>query len=323
MNSEIFSALINKKSSISLRGVQMSDQGTKSNYWISDKISSGEEYQFLVAKVLYEQKNELQNIAVLELNNNNKVLIFNGKIQSSKFDEFIVNESLVHIPFIHHGLPKKILIIGIGDLGAVREALKWNVAEQIVVVEEDKSLLDINIKFFNSFNREFTKNKRVHFKFSSFHDFFKRNEDLFDVVIINNIFSKGLKIFPFLKRSWKILDKNGYLIFKDDVSILSNPEYYCNLLNLFNYNFSSIKIYQSWLLSLCKTYNYIMLSKDSIIKNKENSEVEKILNLNLNNCLNFIDDKSYAYLMNPGKYVQDIQNKFNNINFAKTNKLDL
>jgi len=323
MNSEIFSDLINKKISISHRGIEMSDRGTKSNYWISDKISSGEEYQFLVAKVLYEQKNELQNIAVMELNNANKILIFNGKIQSAKFDEFIINESLVHIPFIHHGLPKKILIIGIGDLGAVRETLKWNMVEHITVVEEDKSLLEVNIKFFNSFNREIIKNKKVNFVFSNCLEFIKQNNNLFDVVIINNTFSKGLKIFPFLKRSWKILEKNGYLIFKDDVSMLSSPEYYTNLLNLFNYRFSSIKIYQAWMLSLCKTCNYIMLSKDSVIKNKDNSEVEKILKLNLDKSLNFIDAKSYAYLMNPGKYVQDIQNKFNNINFVKTYKMDL
>jgi spermidine synthase len=195
--------------------------------------------------------------------------------------------------------------------------------EHITVVEEDKSLLEVNIKFFNSFNREIIKNKKVNFVFSNCLEFIKQNNNLFDVVIINNTFSKGLKIFPFLKRSWKILEKNGYLIFKDDVSMLSSPEYYTNLLNLFNYRFSSIKIYQAWMLSLCKTCNYIMLSKDSVIKNKDNSEVEKILKLNLDKSLNFIDAKSYAYLMNPGKYVQDIQNKFNNINFVKTYKMDL
>ena len=60
-------------------------------------------------------------------------------IQTTEADEFIYHEMLAHVPITAHGLARRVLIIGGGDGGILREVARHRDIESITMVETDRT----------------------------------------------------------------------------------------------------------------------------------------------------------------------------------------
>ncbi len=112
-----------------------------------------------------------------------KMLVIDGKIQFSEADEKFYHEMLVHVPMLLHPNPKKILIIGGGDGGAAREALKHGV-ESIKLVEIDENVIEACKKYIG-IDEGALSDARVEILLEDGIEFVKNCEDKFDVVIVD------------------------------------------------------------------------------------------------------------------------------------------
>lgn len=61
-------------------------------------------------------------------------MALDGVVQTTERDEFIYHEMLTHVPLLAHGAAKKVLIIGGGDGGMLREVSRHPGVEQITMV---------------------------------------------------------------------------------------------------------------------------------------------------------------------------------------------
>lgn len=65
------------------------------------------------------------------------VLVLDGVIQVTERDECAYQEMITHLPMFAHENPKKVLVIGGGDGGVLREVAKHPGVEEIVICELD------------------------------------------------------------------------------------------------------------------------------------------------------------------------------------------
>ena len=77
-----------------------------------------------VKQVLHEQNTKFQKILVFESELFWNVLVLDGVIQLTERDESAYQEMLAHLPLFVHPDPKRVLIIGWGDLWVLREVVK-------------------------------------------------------------------------------------------------------------------------------------------------------------------------------------------------------
>ena len=63
-------------------------------------------------------------------------------------DEFIYHDMITHPALFTHPAPKKVLVIGGGDGGTIREIMKHSSVEQAVLCEIDGLVIDKAIEFF-------------------------------------------------------------------------------------------------------------------------------------------------------------------------------
>eukprot|EP01087_Luapelamoeba_hula_P024304 TRINITY_DN91_c0_g1_i1.p1 TRINITY_DN91_c0_g1~~TRINITY_DN91_c0_g1_i1.p1 ORF type:complete len:287 (+),score=53.29 TRINITY_DN91_c0_g1_i1:67-927(+) len=125
--------------------------------WFSElgTMWPGQAFSLEVEEVLYEGKTEFQDIVVFKSKNYGKVLALDGVIQLTERDEFAYQEMIVHIPLIAHPNPKKVLIIGGGDGGVVREVCKHPGVESIEMCEIDKGVPETSKKFLPTMSTHF------------------------------------------------------------------------------------------------------------------------------------------------------------------------
>ncbi|KAL9325224.1 hypothetical protein ACSQ67_005869 [Phaseolus vulgaris] len=118
--------------------------------WFSE-ISSmwpGEAHSLKVEKILFQGKSEYQNIMVFQSSTYGKVLVLDGVIQLTERDECAYQEMITHLPLCSIPNPKKVLVIGGGDGGVLREIARHSSVEKIDICEIDGMVVDVSKQYF-------------------------------------------------------------------------------------------------------------------------------------------------------------------------------
>ncbi|KAG6506835.1 hypothetical protein ZIOFF_032167 [Zingiber officinale] len=108
----------------------------------------GEAHSLKVEKVLFQAKSDYQNVLVFQSSTYGKVLVLDGVIQVTDRDECAYQEMITHLPLCSIPNPRKVLVIGGGDGGVLREVSRYSSVEQIDICEIDKMVIDVSKQFF-------------------------------------------------------------------------------------------------------------------------------------------------------------------------------
>ena len=93
--------------------------------WFTEKGET-RTYGYAISAELESGQSKFQSYKVVETNEFGKMLVLDGLVMLTEKDEFVYHEMLAHIPVMMAGNPKRVLVIGGGDGGTVRELLKHN-----------------------------------------------------------------------------------------------------------------------------------------------------------------------------------------------------
>lgn len=127
------------------------------------------------------QKVEMYQAASNQLD---KVLVLDGIIQLTSYDNAAYHEMVAHVPMNVHPNPKKVLIIGGGDGGALTEFLKYQSVEEVIVCDIDQEVEKMTRKYFPIFDASF-KDARVRTVYQDGAQFIKNFKNYFDVIVMD------------------------------------------------------------------------------------------------------------------------------------------
>ncbi|MDI6690185.1 MAG: polyamine aminopropyltransferase [Actinomycetota bacterium] len=183
--------------------------------WFTEPGSSGFEHRYKVRAISFKKETAFQRIEIVDTLEFGRMLVLNGAVQTSEKDEFIYHEMLVHVPLLSHTKPRRILIIGGGDGGALRRVLEHPV-EDIVLVELDEEVVKACRKFLPSINGDAFLDKRVKIIFDDGAKFVGNSREKFDVLIVDSTDpigpAKALFTEGFYRAAHNILSKNGICV---------------------------------------------------------------------------------------------------------------
>lgn len=100
-----------------------------------------------VSRILHHERSKFQDILVFESTTYGNVLVLDGAIQASERDEFSYQEMIAHLPLASHLNPKRVLVIGGGDGGVLREVVKHSSVEEIILCDIDEAVPRVSAKF--------------------------------------------------------------------------------------------------------------------------------------------------------------------------------
>lgn len=103
---------------------------------------------FTVTEFLEGFESEFQRIDVFETEEWGTVLALGGVTNVTDRDESPYHEMIAHIPLCAHPNPKRVLIIGGGDGGTLREVLRHPGVEQAVLVDIDGEVIRCAKRYF-------------------------------------------------------------------------------------------------------------------------------------------------------------------------------
>ncbi len=140
---------------------------------------------FKISRNIYKGKTPFQEIHIFESKGFGRILALDGIIQFSQSDEFIYHEMITHVPLLSHPHPKRFLIIGGGDGGVLREAVKHPLKE-IYHVELDKDVVSLCRRYIPFVSKGAFSDKRIHLTFADGQKFIQKYKNFFDVIIVDS-----------------------------------------------------------------------------------------------------------------------------------------
>ena len=150
-----------------------------------DDLHSGVNLALEVGEIYYREKTDLQDLMIFENPRFGKVMSLDGAVQTTEKDEFIYHEMFVHVPVLAHGDVKRILIIGGGDGGAARQAMKHKDVD-VTLVDIDRTVIDLSIKYMPSVSGGAFDNPRMNLVVADGCKFVKETDEKWDVIIIDS-----------------------------------------------------------------------------------------------------------------------------------------
>lgn len=106
-----------------------------------DQVPHGYAQRLQMTQVLCRERTPFQELLIFENPRFGRVLALDGILQTTQADEFIYHEMLVHVPMLAHGQARRVLLIGGGDGGALREIMRHPV-ERVKMVEIDAVVIE-------------------------------------------------------------------------------------------------------------------------------------------------------------------------------------
>lgn len=183
--------------------------------WFSEKHTPDVQLSLRVDRQLYSRKSDYQKIDVLETPEFGKVLVLDGNIMLTERDEFIYDEMITHVPMAVHPCITRVLVIGVGDGGVVRELTRYDQIERIDLVEMDEMVAEACRQYLPE-NACRLDDDRVHIYYENALKFIRRCENKYDLIIVdsNDPFgpSEGLFTREFYGNCYKALKADGIMV---------------------------------------------------------------------------------------------------------------
>ncbi|CEH17253.1 saccharopine dehydrogenase [Ceraceosorus bombacis] len=93
-----------------------------------------------VQRILHTEQSKFQDVLVFQSTTYGNVLVLDGVIQCTERDEFSYQEMIAHLPLASHPDPKRVLVIGGGDGGVLREVVKHPSVQEAVLCDIDEAV---------------------------------------------------------------------------------------------------------------------------------------------------------------------------------------
>ncbi|KAJ5097091.1 spermidine synthase [Penicillium angulare] len=170
----------------------------KSNMW------PGQAMSLKVNQILHHEKSKYQDVLVFESSDYGNVLVLDNVIQCTERDEFSYQEMITHLAMNSHPNPEKVLVIGGGDGGVLREVVKHASVKEAILCDIDEAVPRVSETHLPGMSIGFKHPNAKKYIGDGF-EFLKAKQNEFDVIITDSSDPEGPAESLFKKSYFELL----------------------------------------------------------------------------------------------------------------------
>ena len=147
---------------------------------------AGTAFSLRIKAKLHEERSDFQHIAIYDTETFGRLMVIDGFVMLTERDNFLYHEMMSHPALFTHADPKRVLIIGGGDCGTLREVLRHPTVESATQVEIDERVTRLAEQWFPELC-EANGDPRASLRFDDGIEWVRRaGDDSLDVIIIDS-----------------------------------------------------------------------------------------------------------------------------------------
>lgn len=191
--------------------------------------ADGSAFSLKIKAKLHDEQTPFQRIEIYDTVHWGRLMTIDGYYMVSSRDNFLYHEMMSHVALFTHPDPRRVLIIGGGDCGTLREVLKHKGVEQVWQVDIDEAVTRLSLIHFPELCAS-NKDERAHVLFDDGIKWVRDAENAsLDLIIVDSTDpigpAEGLFNRAFYEQCHRILRKDGLLVQQSE-----SPLYHLKLL---------------------------------------------------------------------------------------------
>lgn len=208
------------------------------NWFTEEHVNAGSAFSFRIRQKLHEEQTPYQKIEIFETEKFGNLMTIDGFVMLTSWDNFLYHEMMTHPVLFTHPAPHRVLIIGGGDCGTLREVLKHPDIALTQQVDIDERVTRLSEQYFPELC-ESNHDPRAELHFADGIKWVKNAAtDGYDVIIVDSTdpIGPGEVLFTeeFYQNCHRILAEDGLLVQQSE-----SPLYHLELLTRMHKNMRS------------------------------------------------------------------------------------
>lgn len=189
----------------------------------------GSAFGLKVKAKLHEEQSAYQHIEIYDTETFGHLMVIDGCVMLSQRDNFLYHEMMAHPALFTHAAPRRVVVIGGGDCGTLREVLRHDIVQQAMQVEIDERVTRLAERYFPELC-EANGDPRAELRFEDGIAWFSAAPaGSVDVVIVDSTDpvgpAEGLFSEPFYRDVHRVLAPGGLIVQQSE-----SPLYHVDLL---------------------------------------------------------------------------------------------
>jgi spermidine synthase len=181
-------------------------------------------FSLRVREKLHEEQSPYQRIEIWETTDFGRLMVIDGYVMLTSRDNYLYHEMMSHPALFTHPDPKRVVIIGGGDCGTLREVLKHPGVEHVLQVDIDERVTRLAEQYFPELC-DSNHDPRAELYFGDGIQWMKdAAPDSVDLVIVDSTDpigpAEGLFSEPFYRDCYRALGDNGMVVQQSESPLL-------------------------------------------------------------------------------------------------------
>jgi len=153
--------------------------------WFFESTTPVEGHMHAIARTISSRQTKFQFMEIFETHSYGKVLVLDGRIQSSQHDEFIYHEILVQPGLLAHPRPVRAMVIGGGEGATVREILRHPTITDCLMVDIDGEVVEECKKHLPEMHRGAFEDTRTRVLHEDARAYLEKTTERFDLIVVD------------------------------------------------------------------------------------------------------------------------------------------
>lgn len=174
--------------------------------WYTEKHSENVGITMKITKTLFSGRSEYQQLEIIDTLEYGRMMLLDGLVMVTERDEFIYHDMIAHPALFTHPAPKKVLVIGGGDGGSIREIVRHPGVELAVLCEIDGLVIEKSLEFLPSMASAIDgKHPRVQLHVDDGLAYIRQHQSAFDIILIDSTDPIGPAVGLFEKDFYQLV----------------------------------------------------------------------------------------------------------------------
>ena len=279
--------------------------------WFFEPTTAIEGHMHAIKRTIVETQTKFQHVEIMETLGYGKVLVLDGRIQSSQGDEFIYHEALVHPGMLAaEAAPRSGLVIGGGEGATLREMLRYPSMTHAVMVDIDGEVVDLCKKHLPEMHQGAFEDARTELRHEDARAYLEKTSERFDFISIDLVepLEEGPACLLFTKEFYTLvrdrLTPGGAMTMQAGMTKVGELGFFSAINRTLKGVFPVVAGYQTFISCFGTPWGFITATKKVDPMKQDRAAVDRLIADRIKGPLAYWDGYTHQHSFNLPKHIR-------------------
>ena len=279
--------------------------------WFFEPTTAVEGHMHAIRRTIVEAQTKFQHVEIMDTHAYGKVLVLDGRIQSSQAEDFVYHEALVHPGMLaSERAPESGLVIGGGEGATLREILRYPSIRRAVMVDIDGEVVDLCKKHLPEMHQGAFEDTRSELRHEDARAYLEKTSERFDFITIDLVepLEEGPACLLFTKEFYTLvrerLTPGGALTLQAGMTKLGELDFFTSIHRTLREVFPVVAGYQTFISCFGTPWGFITATKKVDPMRQDIATVDRLIAERIKGPMVYWDGQTHQHAFHLPRHIR-------------------